>query len=130
VENTTPSGFNLLGTPSRSDFYELQPGSGPVTYLGYFELGTDGSLTFYARQSVVQYPRPTLSVSTAGARVLVSFPSTAGGTYSLHYTNTAGLTAPVSTWTTVNTNIIGDGTVQSFQQTINGAGSVYSVTVH
>jgi hypothetical protein len=135
VENTTPSDFAFAGSPSRSDFYELQPdstGTSPAgTYLGYFELGTDGSMTFYALPLVQTYPAPTLSVSTDGAgNVFVSFPSTANGTYSLYYTNAAGLTAPVSTWPVVSTNIIGDGTVKSFQQTASGTGTFYSVGVH
>jgi len=46
VENTTPTGFASSGTPIVSDLYELQPGSGPGTYLGYFTLGTDGNMTF------------------------------------------------------------------------------------
>ncbi len=130
VENTTPSDFAFAGSPSRSDLYELRPGSGPGTYLGYFELGTDGSLTFHALSSQ-QYPQPALSASTDGAgNLFVSFPSTVNGTYSLHYTNSAGLTAPVSTWATVSTNIVGDGTVKSFQQPISGPGLFYTVSVH
>jgi hypothetical protein len=134
VENTTPSDFTIVGAPSRSDFYELQPDSTqtspPGTHLGYFELGTNGSLTFYAL-STQQYPQPTLSASSDGAgNLFVSFPSTANGTYSLHYTNSAGLTAPVSTWATVSTNIVGDGTVKSFQQPISGPGFFYTVSVH
>lgn len=46
VENTTPTGFATGGTPVVSDLYELQPGSGSGTYLGYFTLGTDGNMTF------------------------------------------------------------------------------------
>jgi hypothetical protein len=131
AENTTPSLFAYGSSPSRSDFYELQPGSGSGTYLGYFELETDGSMTFNAKAAVQTYPAPTLSVSTNGSgSILVSFPSTLNGTYSLHYTNMAELAAPVSTWPTVSTNITGDGTVKTFLQPISGAGTVYSVSVH
>jgi hypothetical protein len=133
VENTTPSDFIYNTSPSRSDLYELQPtssGTSPAgTYLGYFELGIDGSMTFHA--PTLTYPAPSLSVSTDGAgNVYVSFPSTANGTYTLYYTNAAGLAAPVSTWSAVSTNIIGDGTVKSFQQSISGTGAFYSVGVH
>ena len=127
VENTTSPAFAGGGSPSRSDLYELQPGSGPGTYLGYFELDPNGSMTFFAQT----YPTPSVSVSADGAGdVFVSFPSSANGTYSLHYTNSAGLTAPVETWSTVSTNIIGDGTVKSFQQTASGTSAFYSVSVH
>jgi hypothetical protein len=133
VENTTPADFTLssppFNLPSRSDLYELQPGSGPGTYLGYFELGTDGSMTFHGPGLTL--PAPTLSAGTDGAgNFSISFPTTTNGTYTLSYTNAAGLTAPVSTWPTVSTNITGDGTVKAFQQTISGAGTFYSVSVH
>jgi hypothetical protein len=129
VENTTPSDFDSAGSPSRSDLYELQPGSGSGTYLGYFELSPTGSLTFYA----MPYPAPTPSVTIVGSSTInVSFLSSANGTYTLYYTGAAGLSTPVSTWQTISTNIIGDGTVKSFQQAIGGAGTstYYSVGVH
>jgi hypothetical protein len=131
VENTTPFDFDSAGSPSRSDLYELQPTSSgtkpPGTYLGYFELETDGTMTFFA----LPFPAPVLSVNTDGAgNVFVSFPSTLNGTYTLSYTNVAGLSAPTSTWPTVSTNIIGDGNTDVFQQTISGTGTIYSVSVH
>jgi len=43
VENNT--GITFSGV-SRSDFYELQPGSGAGQYLGYFELSSAGSMQF------------------------------------------------------------------------------------
>ena len=48
VENTTPAGFASLGSPIRSDLYELQPGSGQGSYMGYFQLNPDGSMLFSA----------------------------------------------------------------------------------
>jgi hypothetical protein len=131
VEITTLATFTTDGLPSICDFYELQPGSGSGAYLGYFELSTNGALTFYAGSSSVSYPAPTLTVSTAGSSTVnIAFSSTANGTYTLYYTNAAGLKAPISTWASVSTNIVGDGTVKSFQQPISGAGTFYSVGVH
>jgi hypothetical protein len=132
VENTTGGSFGYLSAPARSDLYELEPGSGAGTYLGYFELTTSGLLTFYAAQ-VTSFPAPTLSIANDHAgHVLISFQSTAGGIYTLHYTGAAGLTTPVSTWSTFGTTITGDGTVKSFQQNIGGSGTVtyYSVNVN
>jgi hypothetical protein len=129
VENTTPSVFTSAGSPSRSDLYQLEPGSGPGTYLGYFELSTNGGMIFYG--PALTFPVPSLTASTNGTgNFLISFPTTANGIYTLYYTNAAGLTAPVSTWQTVATNITGDGTIQSFQQTISGPGTFYTVGVH
>jgi hypothetical protein len=131
LENTTPTNFDSAGSPSRSDLYELQPGSGSGTYLGYFELATDGSMTFYGPALTSTLPAPSLSASTDGAgNIFISFLTTTNSTYSLSYTNAAGLTAPVATWPTVSTNLTGDGTVKAFQQTISGAGAFYSVTAH
>ena len=130
VENTTSGSFGYLTAPARSDFYQLEPGSGPGTYLGYFELTTSGTLTFYAA-AVVSYPAPTLTVSNDHAgHVLISFPSTAGATYTLHYTGATGLKTPVTSWTTYGTTITGDGTVKSFQQPISGTATFYSVSVN
>jgi hypothetical protein len=129
VENTTPADFDSAGSPSRSDLYELQPGSGPGTYLGYFELGPDGAMTFNG--PALTFPTPNLSASTNSAgSISISFQTTANGIYTLYFTNASGLSAPVATWPTVGTNITGDGTVQSFQQAISGPGTFYSVGVH
>ncbi|MGD0059303.1 MAG: DUF11 domain-containing protein [Verrucomicrobiia bacterium] len=46
IENLTPSPFTSGST--RSDLYELEPGSSPGTYLGYFEFDPDGTVSFTA----------------------------------------------------------------------------------
>jgi hypothetical protein len=130
VENTTPHTFATAGSPSRSDFYELQPSAsligGPGTYLGYFELKTNGSLTFYA-----QYTQPTLSITSDGVNVYISFSTTPGGIYKLYYTSVDNMTAPVSSWTAVSPTITGNGSVQTFTQAIDptGDGNVFGVGV-
>ena len=134
IENTTPSTFSTstFATPARSDLYELKPGSGNGTFLGYFLLGTDGTLTFNAPSAVVSFPAPTLTITNDGAgNVDISYQSTAGGTYTLYYTSINNITAPISTWSTASSTITGDGTVQTFVQPINasGTGTVYSVGV-
>ncbi len=88
-------------------------------------------MTFYGPALTSTLPAPSLSASTDGAgNIFISFLTTTNSTYSLSYTNAAGLTAPVATWPTVSTNLTGDGTVKAFQQTISGAGAFYSVTAH
>jgi hypothetical protein len=131
VENTTPPTFTTAGSPSASDFYELQPGSGTGTYLGYFQLATNGTMTFYALPLALPPPNLSLVLSNPGT-INISFLSTSNGTYTLHYTNSVGLASGVSTWPAVSTNIVGDGTVKTFQQPINGTGigTFYSVSVH
>jgi hypothetical protein len=126
VENTTSS---TNASPSISDFYRLEPGSGPGTYLGYFQLNTDGTMTFNGPS--LTFPAPSVAASTNGTgNINISFQTALNGTYTLYYTNAAGLSAPVSTWPTVSTNIIGNGSTESFQQPISGPGTFYVVGVH
>ena len=127
VENTTSGLFKYFSTPSVSYLYELQPGSGQGTYLGYFQLAPNGSMTFNA----LSYSAPTLSISADGAgNVDISFPSSVGAIYTLYYTGAAGLATPVSAWSKAGATITGDGTVKTFVQTISGTGTCYCVGVH
>ena len=131
VETTTPPDFTSgKELPSRSDFYQLEPASGGThpagAYLGYFELGTNGSMVFYRLAG----PPPAITVTSSGVTRTISFPSVAGATYTLHYTNAAGLLTPISAWTTLAGNVSGDGTVKSFQVTSTNASQFYSVQEH
>ncbi len=49
-----PSNFTTAGAVVRSDFYQIPPSDsgGAVKYLGYFELSTNGVMTYVA------YPLP------------------------------------------------------------------------
>lgn len=118
VENLTPADFaddpqNL----SRSDLYELLPGSGdlPGRYLGYFELKPDATLTFTAASTAPPAPTVT-SIVRNGDVTTISFTTVAGATYRLRSTNAAGLTTPVSTWA-VGSTIGGTGSVLSLTDT-------------
>ncbi|MEN9573062.1 MAG: hypothetical protein RL514_917 [Verrucomicrobiota bacterium] len=48
IENTLGASFTSGGSVARSDYYQLTPGSGNGTYLGYFELSQGGALSFVA----------------------------------------------------------------------------------
>jgi hypothetical protein len=134
VENTTPPTFTTGGAASRSDLYQLNPdstGTQPAgAYLGYFELETNGSMVFVAASTAVSVPAPTLTATAANGVETISFPSFSGATYTLYYTNSAGLAAPIHTWPAVSTNIAGDGSTKSFQQTITDPNRFYSVGAH
>jgi hypothetical protein len=111
VENLTPDSFV---SPVRSDLYELRPGSGAGTYLGYFQLNPDGTMTFTAAGgSTVTPPAPTASIARSNAINLISFTTTNGASYQLRYTNEAGLTSPVTNWTQKAGVVIGNGLIQS-----------------
>ena len=79
VENTTPLDFTSLEPLSRSDLYELIPGTTaggtvntPGKWVGYFDLTPDGTLTFTAATTAP--PRPTITgVQRSGNVATVTF---------------------------------------------------------
>jgi hypothetical protein len=68
VEGFTGATFNQT---VYLDFYEVQPGSGPGTYLGAFGFSPKGDLTWYSKASVV--PEPSTVVVGAGLAGLAAF---------------------------------------------------------
>jgi hypothetical protein len=145
VENTTPTGFPAI---ARSDLYQSCPASSrtygpyvdPITgltngatyFVGYFTLDPSGTMTFTraSTNSVVPPPPPPqLSVGNSGTTITISFATTNGATYTLYYTNVAGLSAPVSSWASLGT-LVGDGTTKSFTDAISDAVRFYRVGAH
>jgi hypothetical protein len=128
VENTTPFDF-VEGPdgPSVSDLYELQPGSGPGTYVGYFSFTPDGNVTFTA--ATVGPFRPTItSIKRSGNVTTISFTSQNSFIYGL--VSSAVLTAQLSTWTATGGTASGTGSVLSLQATNASAALYYAVTAH
>ena len=119
IENTTPDDFtDDSASVTRSDFYELTPGDGsypPGRYLGYFELTASGTLTFNTLTAAAAQPHIT-GITRSGGVSTISFITDNGPTYRLRYTNAAGLTSPVSTWS-VGASVTGTGSVLSLQDT-------------
>jgi hypothetical protein len=136
VENITPDPFD---SAQRCDFYESCPAglnlvdplsgktNGPAYYVGYFTLNPDGNMTFTRATSSTSgggNPPPptvlTINTSLLGAASpgqvgsIISFSTTNGATYSLRYTNAAGLTTPIATWPVATGTITGDGQIHSF----------------
>ena len=68
VENLTPTGFAASSTPEISDLFQQNPGAANVGgYLGDFQLGNDGTLTF------TPVPEPSaLGMLGAGMMTLVA----------------------------------------------------------
>jgi hypothetical protein len=135
VENTTPASFT---SPVRSDLYQACPNNttdpvtglttGPAYYVGYFQLNPDGTMSFTRGLNVVAPPPPpVLSIARAGNFSTVSFLSTNGATYTLYFTNTAGLKAPVSTWPSQPGTLSGNNAVISFQDTTTASNRFYRV---
>lgn len=147
LENQTAQDPNGLFTDSgdvmRSDLYEIRPlddvygtavvdphtgVTGQAYYVGYFELASNGSMTF-VRSAVTgptPPPPPQLSISKVGNVNTISFVSSNTASYTLCFTNAAGLRAAVSTWPT-GPSLIGNGTRQSLQDTTTDPVRFYRV---
>ena len=110
--------------------------SSPYTYLGYFtfDLSTSSpKFTFTpsgAASSAVPPPPPYLLLGRSGSVTTISFGTTNGATYNLHYTNSAGVSAPVSTWSVLPSTITGDGSTNSFTDSTTDTDRVYRVGAH
>jgi len=125
-ENTTPSSFITAGKVVRSDFYQMTPtGSQNVqgTWLGYFELNTNGAMSFVAKPTTP----PILSTfSRAGNTATITYKSGLYGTYTLLATN--NMTAPLSTWPVVGGSLSsGDTATHTVQDTDSATNKFYII---
>lgn len=137
VEITTPSSFT---SAVRSDLYEVRPTgvvdphtgqtSGNAYFVGYFELGTSGAMTFTRASVVVAPPATRLTMSRAGNTTTIKFPTTNNATYTLYYTNTSGLNKPTSTWPSLPGTVTGNGLTNQFTDTTTDSNRVYRIGAH
>lgn len=152
VENTTPDPFD---SASRSDLYQSVPAesdspdpftgttTGPAYYVGYFTLNTDGTMTFTrAGSSSIPNPPPVpvLHISTSftlaegsgstQANSIISFNTTNGATYTLYYTNAAGLNTPRTNWPSITVPVAGDGAMHYFTNSSTDPSRFYSIGAH
>jgi hypothetical protein len=130
VENLTPLDFDTAGLPSRSVLYRLEPDAYPHaagTLIGYFDFNPDGTLTFTAGPPPEQV---TISnISYLGSVTVVTFPTVNLVGYRLRYTDSAGLTTPISSWP-IGSSLIGDGTTRSLQDTRSTPNRYYVVEAY
>ena len=138
VENTTPAPFTSA-VASVSDLYQFVPvGSvdpntgttnGAAYYVGYFTLNYDGSMTF--TRAVTQPPVPQItSVTRTNGTTTVYFKTVSGPTYTLFYTNSAGLTTSVTNWSAAPTTLTGDGGTDHLSDTTTDANRFYRIGAH
>lgn len=130
------SGVNPFGTFDSPTIIYLDLWYATVTnaysYKGYFTVDLSGSsarLTFTpsAGTAPPRPPAPTLSIARAGSVSSVSFVSSNTVTYKLYFTNSSGLTAPISSWLLRPGTITGNGSTVSFQDTTTDADRFYRV---
>jgi hypothetical protein len=111
-ENTTLSTFTTDGVAERSDFYRLIPtgGFGLGVLLGYFELNTNGVMTYVAYPSAV----PTLqSISRSGTSTTINYTTGLYGAYTLRGTNSLTSGTPSINWPAISVLSSGDTTTHS-----------------
>jgi hypothetical protein len=134
----TPANFITSGTPVRADFYWLSPtnysgyvpaANRPGAFIGYFQLSTNGVMTYTA------YPSPTvdtpviLSFTRTGNQTnTVTFTTGSIGTYTLRGTNIAGLSSAARTnWPAIS-SVSGNGSPQSLFDVTTDGGKFYTIT--
>jgi hypothetical protein len=111
--------------PTTFDFWQIQPSkvnpAPPDTYVGQFNIATNGPLTFVAGP-----PQPVIQgITRAGNVSDIQFGSIVGVQYELVSTNTLG--APASQWPVVSGPIVGNGYNQSLTQTNTAATGFYLI---
>ena len=124
-ENTTPANFIITGTPVRSDFYQLTPTSGYAlgTWLGYFELATNGAMTYVAYPSSIP---SVVSVGHVGTSTTINYKTGLYGTYTLRGTN--NIAAPIANWPAISTLTSGDTAIHNTTFTDTNNAEFYIIT--
>ena len=118
---------NVLGVTT-DDYYSTVATNQPPQLVGHFSLAANGVVTFHTG-SVVP-PAPQLSITRNGNTATISFATVNGATYTLYYTNSPGLNAPIATWPSSPTTVMGNGQTNSIQDTTTDLNRVYRVGAH
>ena len=119
---------DLLGIAT-NNFYGMVATNQPPQLVGHFSLASNGMLTFHLPSSGPP-PAPQLSISRVGTTATVSFLTGNGFTYTLYYTNSAGLNTPVAQWPASPTTVTGNGLMNSIQDTSSDPNRFYRVGAH
>jgi hypothetical protein len=135
VENITPGSFT---SPQQSDLYEIRPTgntdphtlskTGSAYFVGFFQLNTDGSMTFTRASSVATAPAITLTRN--GNTSSISFSNVSGTVYTLHGTNLSGIGVAVTNWPVLGSSITGTGGITNFVDTTTDPNRIYRVGAH
>jgi hypothetical protein len=131
-EQTTPSTFITGATVSRADFFWINPlpmggHTSNTKYLGYFELNTNGVLSYVAYPVSAPAVPVIQSITRSGNVSSISFTTGNSGTYSLRGTNSAGLTVPRTNWPAI-TYGLGTGSVLTLKDTNSTSAGFYVIT--
>jgi hypothetical protein len=120
---------NVSGAVSDT-LWQVAEGGTP-TIIGTFTLSSGGVLTFNFSSGTVAAPVIQNKLTTrVGTTTTVYFSTVANHIYTLYYTNSTGLLAPLSKWPTNTTTIVGNGNVESLTDTTTTGTRFYKVGAH
>jgi hypothetical protein len=141
LEQGTPSNFTTAGQSVRADFYQLlstnmiaNPTNNQAgTYLGYFELATNGVMTYTAGPSPTVLTAPRIvSFTHTGNTSTIYFTTVSAGSgtynYTLRGTNSTGLGAATTNWPAIGSSIVGNGLTNSLSETTASSPRFYTIT--
>ena len=126
-ENTTANNFTIKGAVVRSDFYQMTPTSGYALgkWLGYFELSTNGAVTYVA------YPSTTpvvASLNRSGTTTTITYTAGLYGTYTLRGTNSLTSGTAMANWPAIATLTSGDTATHTITDTTTDNVRFYTIT--
>ena len=130
-EKYTPANFITNGSPVRSDFYWSYPVPlhtvASAKYLGYFEFGTNGVMTYTAYPSATVTTPVITSFSRTNTTSYVQFTTGSSGTYTLRGTNSAGLATVRTNWPAIS-SVSGNGSVDTLTDSTASSNKFYVIT--
>jgi hypothetical protein len=131
IEQFTGDTFTADGISSRADLYAMPPAPSAytygATYLGYFDFGTNGILTYTAGPSSVVVTAPQIiSITRSGNTTSITFgPTSIGVNYSL--VSSSNLLTPKSNWSPVGSAQPGTGANITVNDTTSNAQTFYTI---
>jgi hypothetical protein len=126
-EFTTASTFTKASVNARADLFQMTPtsGFGQGKFLGYFELSTNGSMSYVAYPNTVPIIK---SISRVGNVNTITYTTGTYGNYILRATNVVVATGLKTSWPAVQTLNAGDTTVHTCTDTTTDPMKFYSIT--
>ena len=126
-ENTTLNNFSTSGSVVRSDFYKMTPTFGYAlgTWLGYFELSPNGTMTYVAYPST----KPVIKSSVrSGNTTTITYTAGLYGVYTLRGTNSLNSGTARTNWPAIATLTSGDTATHTITDSTTDAVRFYTIT--
>ncbi|MDD5138777.1 MAG: hypothetical protein PHY43_00785 [Verrucomicrobiales bacterium] len=126
-EKTTPNNFQTAGKVVRSDFYQMTPNDGYAqgTWLGYFELAPNGTMTYVAYPSTVPVIQ---SINRTNTTTTITYTAGLYGTYTLRGAADLATAGAATNWPAITTLTSGDNAVHTVTDTTTDDIKFYTIT--